>query len=147
MAIANTEMQMKSMFILIAGLLIGCWSQSHYKLEGKWQSLNESETVIAFTSHKEIILYRGGKSFWGQITKNGEMKYEITNSHNEWMDFAAFDGDELFTKGRIEIVDDKRIRIYLHKHHNILDLADEYYRTDDFKSYQTIMEKILEEPE
>ena len=75
------------------------------------------------------------------------MKYEITNSRNNSIDFNTFDGEELFIKGRIEIVDDKRIRIYFHKHHNILDLADEYHRTDDFNSYQTIMEKILEELE
>ena len=126
---------------------MSCSGQSQYKFEGKWQSLNESETVIEFTANKELILYRGGKSFWSQATKNGELKYEITNSQNKWYDFKAFDGGDLFTQGRIEIVDDNRVRIYFHKHHNILDLADEYYRTDDFNSYQTIMEKILSESE
>ena len=138
---------MKNTFILIIGLLMSCSNQNQYNFEGKWQSLNDSETVIEFTRNKEVILYRGGKSFWSQATKNGELRYEITNRKNKWSEFEAFDGAELFTKGRIEIVDDKRVRIYFHKHHNILDLADEYYRTDDFNSYQTIMEKILEDPE
>ncbi len=138
---------MKNTFILFIGLLMSCSNQSQYNLTGKWQSLNESETVIEFTGNKELILYRGGKSFWSQATKNGELKYEIKNVQNKWFDFEAFDGTELFTKGRIEIVDDNRVRIYFHKHHNILDLADEYYRTDDFNSYQTIMEKILKESE
>lgn len=126
---------------------MSCSNQSQYKFEGKWQSLNDPETVIEFTGNTELILYRGGKSFWGQATKNGELRYEITKSKNLWFDFEAFDGADIFTKGRIEIVDDERVRIYFHKHHNILDLADEYYRTDDFNSYQTIMEKILKGPE
>jgi len=118
-----------------------------YDLEGKWQSLNDPETVVEFTDNTEIILYRGGKSFWSQATRNGELMYAITKRHNQWYDFEAFDGAELFTAGRIEIVDDNRVRIYFHKHHGILDLADEYYRTDDFNSYQAIMDKILQEPE
>lgn len=133
--------------IVIIVLVVSCMKQDRYNFGGKWQSLNESETVIEFTDNSEIILYRGGKSFWGQATRNGELKYKITKRHNQWYDFEAFDGAEMFTEGRIEIVDDKRIRIYFHKHHGILDLADEYYRTDDFSSYQAIMEKILQEPE
>ncbi len=138
---------MKYTFIIILGLVLGCSNQSQYNFTGKWQSLNESETVIEFTGNNEIILYRGGKSLWSQATKNGELKYKITNSQDNWFDFEAVDGSEIFTKGRIEVVDDKRVRIYFHKHHNILDLADEYYRTDGFNSYHTIMETILKEPE
>lgn len=138
---------MKNTFILFISLLMSCSNQSQYKFTGKWQSLNESETVIEFTGNKELILYRSGKSLWSQATKNGELKYKIKNVQNNWFDFEAFDGTESFTKGRIEIVDKNRVRIYFHKHHNILDLADEYYRTDDFNSFQTIMEKILKESE
>ena len=138
---------MKYVFILIIGILIACQDHSKYRFEGKWQSLNDPESVIEFTDNKGLILYKNGESFWGPTTKKGELKYEISNAQKNWFDFKAFDGDELFMKGRIETVDDKRIRIYFHKHHNILDLADEYYRTADFNSFPTILEKILTEPE
>jgi hypothetical protein len=52
-----------------------------------------------------------------------------------------------FYKGRIEIVDKNRIRIYFHKHHDILDVADEYYRTDGFNNLSKIMKKILKTPD
>ena len=64
-----------------------------------------------------------------------------------WYTFSALDGEDFFFKGRIEIINNDRIRIYLLKHHDILDLADEYHRTNDFSSYQTILSGIVEEPE
>ena len=88
-----------------------------------------------------MIFYKDKVSLWAQATKHGELTYTFTTVQRPWYHFEAFDGNEFFTGGRIETVDENRIRIYFHKHHNILDLADEYYRTDDFESFKQIMEQ------
>ncbi len=140
-------MMIKFAFILSLLLQLGCQRLDSYNLVGKWQSLNDPESVIEFTLNKEIVLYKKGQSIWSQATKNGELKYEFSNDQRNWFAFEAFDGKDLFMKGRIEIVDKKRIRIYFHKHHDILDMADEYYRTNDFESFPSIMKDILKESE
>jgi hypothetical protein len=57
------------------------------------------------------------------------------------------DGETEFTRGKIEVVHPDRVRIYFFKHHDILDVADEYQKANDFKSYALIMDKILQEPD
>lgn len=57
------------------------------------------------------------------------------------------DGDQLFFKGKIEYVNQDRMRIYLYQHHDILDIADEYHRAQDFDSYTAIMENMLKQAE
>jgi len=57
------------------------------------------------------------------------------------------DGSTVFCKAKIEIVKPDRIRIYFLKHHGILDIADEYQRTNDYCSYQAIMKSILDSPD
>lgn len=133
-------------WILMIALQWSCHPSDSYKFEGKWQSLNSPGSVVAFTPDKKMIFYKDKVSLWAQATKHGELTYTFTTVQGPWYHFEAFDGNEFFTGGRIETVDENRIRIYFHKHHNILDLADEYYRTDDFESYQQIMERILSEP-
>ena len=66
----------------------------------------------------------------------------LEKESKHWYTFDAMDGDEIFFKGRIETVQGGRIRIYLLKHHHILDLADEYSRTHDFHSYSSILNEI-----
>ena len=63
---------------------------------------------------------------------------------DNWFEFAIRDqsGKE-FSKGRIEIVDYSRIRMYHHKHNDILDVADEYYRVVENESFEVIMSKFL----
>jgi len=131
-------------WILLIALQCSCNPSDSYKFEGKWQSLNSPGSVIAFTPDKKMIFYKDKVSLWAQATKHGELTYKFTNVQGSWYHFELFDGNEFFTGGRIETVDENRIRIYFHKHHNILDLADEYYRTDDFDSFKPIMDKILE---
>lgn len=109
--------------------------------------LEESANVIEFTNDKKIVLYKDGKSFWGTVTVHGELNCQIARESKMWYTFSALDGEDFFFKGRIEIINNDRIRIYLLKHHDILDLADEYHRTNDFSSYQTILSGIVEEPE
>ncbi len=134
-------------WILLIALQWSCNPSDSYKFEGKWQSLNSPGSVIAFTPDKKVIFYKDKVSLWSQATKHGELTYTFTAVQGPWYHFEAFDGNEFFTGGRIETVDENRIRIYFHKHHNILDLADEYYRTEDFDSFKPIMEQILSEPE
>jgi len=138
---------MKNILILMIALQWSCHPSDSYKFEGKWQSLNSPGSVVAFTTDKKMIFYKDKVSLWSQATKHGELTYTFTTVQRPWYHFEAFDGNEFFTGGRIETVDENRIRIYFHKHHDILDLADEYYRTDDFDSFKPIMEQILSEPE
>jgi len=109
---------------------------------GKWQSLNDYSALVEFTADKKIILFKNEESFWVQATKYGELNYEISKQSEEWYKLVMLDGTDEFYKGRIEIVDKNRIRIYIHKHHDILDTADEYYRTDGFNNLSKIMKKL-----
>lgn len=135
---------MKHLLIVVIVVQWSCNPADKYMFEGKWQSLNSPETVIEFTPERELILYRNKMSVWGSATKHGELTYKFTSSQGAWYHFDLLDGDEFFVSGRIETVDENRIRMYFHKHHNILDLADEYFRTTDFESFKPIMDKILE---
>jgi hypothetical protein len=82
-----------------------------------------------------------------KLQKYGELNYEISKQSDDWYKLVTLDGTDEFYKGRIEIVDKNRIRIYFHKHHDILDVADEYYRTDGFNNLSKIMKKILKTPD
>ena len=131
------------LLLLIILSFHSCKTENDYQFTGKWQSLNDSMSVIEFTKNNKIILYRDGKSFWVQAAMHGELNYEISKQDDSWYRFVAFDGKEEFLHGRIEIVDNNRIRIYFHKHHDILDLADEYHKTTDFNSFSKIMREIM----
>lgn len=148
MKLMTMEIRFKYFIIcILAWSGFSCRQTSDFNFEGKWQSLNEAGTVVEFTKDNRIVLYRDGKSFWGSATKHGELTYMIENDPDNWYSFKAYDGDEFFFKGRIELVKGGRIRIYFLKHHDILDLADEYIRTNDFDSFSSILSGILEEPE
>ncbi|MEL7124002.1 MAG: hypothetical protein AAFO07_31480 [Bacteroidota bacterium] len=69
---------------------------------------------------------------------------EFQKQSNTWTQFAIKDraADKEFLKGKIEIVNPDRIRVYFYKHSNILDVADEYHRTDDFVSFQTLLDQV-----
>lgn len=73
---------------------------------------------------------------------------EIERGEGEWNSFTIADESQNdFSEGRIEIVDTDRIRIYWHKHHDILDLADEFHRTVELESLNAILRKISKGPE
>jgi hypothetical protein len=113
-------------------------------LIGMWQSLNNANSVLEFTKDNKYILYINGNSFYAPANKNGELNYSIIKQENNWIEFQTRDGNEIVFNGKVEIVDNERIRVYIYKHHNILDVADEYYRTQDFDSFDKIMKKIME---
>lgn len=136
--------QAKALLLLSIVLLFsGCKHENDFQFTGKWQSLNDSKSLIEFTADNHIILYRDGKSFWAQASKHGELSYEISEKGDGWYKFAALDGEEKFLNGRIEIANINRIRIYFHKHHDILDVADEYHRTTGFNNFSKIMREIM----
>jgi hypothetical protein len=124
-----------------------CETNADFSFLGKWQSLNYDSTLIEFTKDNKIILYIDEESFWAQVTLNGELNFKISKQSDVWYQLVTLDGADVFLNGRIEIVDDNRIRIYIHKHHDILDVADEYYRTDDFNNLSKIMREIKIKPE
>ncbi|MGD9994548.1 MAG: hypothetical protein AB7S69_14715 [Salinivirgaceae bacterium] len=141
-------MKKRLLFLVLLPLIaLSCESKNSFSFIGKWQSLNDESSLIEFTKDNKITLYRNGKSFWAQSTLNGELNCEISKQSDRWYKFVAFDGTDVFIKGRIEIVADNRIRIYFHKHHDILDVADEYYQTDDFNNHSKIMKEIMMLPE
>jgi hypothetical protein len=135
-------------FLIFSAIIsLGYTSDDDLFFIGKWQSLNDYSALIEFTKEKKIILFKNEESFWVQATKYGELNYEISKQSDDWYKLVTLDGTDEFYKGRIEIVDKNRIRIYFHKHHDILDVADEYYRTDGFNNLSKIMKKILKTPD
>ena len=45
-------------------------------------------------------------------------------------------------RAEVHRVDDNRIRVLFLKHHHILDIADEFYKTDGFGNFEQIMESF-----
>ncbi|MBN1184452.1 MAG: hypothetical protein JXB49_19325 [Bacteroidales bacterium] len=131
--------------LFVAILVSQCKNHENYKFMGMWQSLNESSLIIEFKDDNKIDLYRNGEPFWSMASVTGELKYEIREKEKGWYDISIIDRDEVFVHGKIEIINEDRIRIYFFKHHDILDAADEYYRTSDFDSFGKIMDKIDKE--
>lgn len=133
------------LLVIISTLYFGCNKTEDFDIVGMWQSLNDT-TIVEFTTDN-VELYRNGKPFWSLATKEGKLNYTLKALRNDWYQLDIKDGEESFIKCKIEIVNKDRIRIYYFKHHDILDLADEYHRTQDFNSFDQIMQKILEEPD
>ena len=132
-------------FIVVSLMLtsLACDQKGTYNFAGKWQSLNDPNFVIEFTSDDRFIIYRDGEDFFSK-SKLPPLAYAIQHSHQGWHTFSTMDesGERGIYFGRLEVVNDDRIRIYLHKHHGILDLADEYHRTYNLTSYDSILRAI-----
>lgn len=118
-----------------------------FEFTGKWQSLNNQPVTIEFTKTGVFRLYRDNYSLWREATQNGDLHIQISPVEKNWYQFVGLDGDEIVIQGKIERVSDKRIRMYYHKQHNILDVADEYYRTSGTQSYSQIMDALNAEEE
>ena len=52
--------------------------------------------------------------------------------------------DTVYAGIRLEKVNNNRIRIYIHKHHDILDIADEFHKAKDLYSYMEVMKNIAD---
>jgi hypothetical protein len=94
-----------------------------------------------------VDLFNHGSPLWSLATCNGSLDYKISPLSEKRFRLLVKDGDSVFPHGKIEIVNNERIRIYVFKHHGILDVADEYQKTKDLDSYDQIMQVILQEPE
>lgn len=115
-----------------------------YNFIGKWQSLNDSTTAIIIDSLYNYDLQIDSKSLISDIEDFQELSINIKATADNWFEFELRDrsGKE-FSKGKIEIVDKSRIRMYHHKHSDILDVADEYYRVVENESFEVIMSKFM----
>lgn len=133
--------------LLFAGIIHGCSPDNGFRIEGKWQSLNNKTSVVEFLPNNIVDLYRNGEPVWSRASTNGHLKYTIKEIDKTWYYLQVLDQDEIFLNTKLEIVNENRIRLHFYKHHNILDLADEYQRTDDFNSFSEIMSEIMEEPD
>ena len=105
--------------------------------------------IIEIDENDKYTLYRKGKSVSEDLSDFEELKIRILNKNGNWRTFKIEDSKtkKEFSKGRIEIVNKDRDRIYFHKHHNILDLADEFHRTENLTSFEEIMGEISKLPE
>lgn len=135
--------------ILIILIFLSCDKENEFNFYGKWQSLNESGFIIEIDENDKYTLYRNGNSFFEDLSDFEELKIRILNKNGNWRTFKIEDSKtkKEFSKGRIEIVNKDRVRIYFHKHHNILDLADEFHRTENLTSFEEIMGEIRLLPE
>lgn len=133
-------------FLTSTILLLSCQQNEPFNLVGKWQSLN-AQGGIEINNQHEIDLYRDGLPLWSGAARHPPLKLEVISQQGNWLSFDVRDGEALFMKGKIERVNKDRVRFYFFKHHDILDIADEYHRANDFDSYTSIMDGILQQPE
>lgn len=135
-------------FVTLIILATGCFNLpvkesngKDYDFISKWQSLNDQNSLIEFTD-STYNLYKNQELFL-------EFDYSIIHKEGDWYDLKLTmrdidnPGDPIIAS--IQIVTQKRIRIYFFKHHEILDVADEYYRTDSLDNFENIMKTILKE--
>lgn len=122
-----------------------CQNQEPFEFVGKWQSLNDSNYSIVIGENFSFDQIRNNRkvSFEG-LDKLNQLNIDIESMIVPWTNFEVREmtNSELFMHGRIEVVDQERIRIYFHKHHDILDFADEFYRNDNDEDLEEIMRKI-----
>lgn len=136
-------------FVSMVLLLSGCKQNSTTTFQGKWQSLNDKDVVVEFKPDNKYCLYRKGSLLYEGVNERGYLTYDITHNQKSWYDLVIYNEsiNDVFSINKIEVVNEKRIRIYAFKHHDILDVADEYYKVADFDSYDSVMQQILSIPE
>ena len=121
-------------------LIISGQDAINYEVCAKWQSLNDIDKVLEFNKDGTYIAYSKGEP---QL----ELQYEVTSRENGLIQIDLFFSEDDFEPGKmtIQIVNSDRIRIYVWKHGDVLDLADEYHRTDDFESMNKYLKKIIKQ--
>ena len=147
---ALTRMFLYFNLMAYSQLIIEDQDVSTFELEGKWQSLNNRETVIEFLSEGVYITYSHGEVFFKFTYKVEELEDGLFTLEINTPDLDA--RDETFKgattepqRATIQIVNQDRIRIYYWKHKEILDIADEYSRTDDLNSFKKLIKRAIEE--
>lgn len=109
-----------------------------YDLYSKWQSLNNDNLVIEFDTSGNYITYRDYEEFF-------RFQFQIDSVKNGIFNISHFvdEFDQKPGQSTIQIVDDNRIRVYHWKHGNVLDIADEYYRTEDLTSFRKLIKRVM----
>lgn len=135
----------KSLFFFIWILLtIHCTSANFntQQLQGLWQSLNDPHRALQIDQQGNYALYTDGRNLLENIAGTGHLQFKIVKTQDAaHADFNIIDrsNQSIFVKGKVEIVDAQRVRFYFFKHNDILDVADEYYRTARFGNFDKIM--------
>ena len=144
------RLQLELVIVLLMSLsaiiaVSSCERQESYNFTGKWQSLNDSNYSIVISENLSFDQIRNDSkvSFEGPEGFD-QLNIDIESVTDKWTTFEVREAtsSELFMHGRIEVVNQERVRIYFHKHHDILDLADEFYRNDNDEDLGVIMRKI-----
>jgi hypothetical protein len=138
---------LRILYFVLTICLLGCTNSNNknefekFELYSKWQCLNDPNFVIEFTPDNQYIVYRDKNKIFSLnciIDKKQKDKYDFT---------CTFNNDSLPIKGIIELVTSDRIRVYIWKHHDILRMADEFYRTNNLTSFDSIYKEIWRTPE
>ena len=103
-------------------LIISGKDATNYNICDKWQSLNDFDKVLEFKKDGTYKAYTKGES---QI----ELQYEVKARAYGLIEIDILFGEGDVNPGKvtIQIVNSDRIRMYVWKHGDVLDLADEYY--------------------
>jgi len=135
-----------SLILLLA--ILSCKNKVNFddrSIYGIWQSLNNKSSVVEFKENKDYNLYIDKESFYNKVEGYNQLKYKIVkiNSFNN-IEIETFNKNDsiFFSRIELQIIDKNRIRLYYLKHNHILDVADEYYRTDGFGHFDAIMRKF-----
>ena len=146
--ISLTVMPKKMLFSLL--ILISCNGEVAFNFNDHWISLNGGNG-IRFEENGVYLFFKSGED---QPVNNdllgiGKLKYELNHLKDDWFDLKVKEEgeDNLFMKGRVEVVSENRIRVYFFKHHDILDEADECHRSAKMNNFKGIMDSIKLIPE
>jgi len=140
---------MKHYYLIVLALILflvsGCNNNQDF-IYGKWQSLNNSEKVIEFTEKGEYILYDHREPVFSENDKIGKVLFEYMPSKKHYnLRLFGEKSNKTIQKAHIEVVDENRIRVFYFKHLNILDVADEFYRTDNLTDGDKIINRLYKE--
>ena len=113
-----------------------------YNLFSKWQSLNDAKLVIEFLEPDNYLVYRDREKLL-------QFRFRIERSENGIFQISLYTGDRdpEPAAASIQIVNENRIRFYSWKHGNVLDTADEFFRTEDLDSFNRLIKHVMKEQE
>ncbi|MFN7116306.1 MAG: hypothetical protein ACK4TA_05865 [Saprospiraceae bacterium] len=132
------------LFLILLFATAGCSNTAfdEEQLQGLWQSLNDPHRVVSIDRYGTYTLYLKGENFSKNIAGFEQLQFQIVQTQDvRHADFNIVNpsNESVFVKGKVEMVNADRMRLYFFKHNNILDLADEYYKTDGFGNFEKIM--------
>ena len=133
---------------LILLLFAQCQSEKIFEtsqLYGFWQSLNNRNQVLAFKSDGSFKNYVNETDLYSELDEWNTLHYKVYQVIDaKRIELLFFDHitKKEYMRAEVHRVDDNRIRVLFLKHHHILDIADEFYKTDGFGNFEQIMESF-----